>query len=536
MNENGPEANGSNGSTFAIFFASFMTLIAAGVGFAIRGGVLGDWGAQYGFTNLELGRITGGGLVGFGAVILFASLFIDRVGYKPILLIAFVLHVLSAVLTLAATPVYNAMGAAATFNCLYWGMFLFAVANGLCEAVINPLVATLYPKQKSHYLNILHAGWPGGLIIGGIFAACFVGGGAFVTKLQWEIPMALFLVPTLIYGVIVLKEKFPESEAKAAGVSFGEMVGQFASPLLLFLLVLHACVGYVELGTDSWISKITESILTGQGLILFIYASSIMFVLRFFAGPIVEKINPVGLLVMSASLGSLGLYLIGSSEAAVMVWISMTIYALGKTFLWPTMLGVVGDRFPKGGALTMGAMGGIGMLSAGLLGGPGIGYKQDYYASQNLEEKSSETYERYAVPEDAKGGFLFLPEIRGLDGQKVGVILDKSKEGPGTELAATVETLDKAGKDNKDVDKLDSWWQDTGKPNVDSDKPLVEEASTFGGRMALKWTAVVPLTMAIGYILIALYFRAMGGYKQEVLHGEQPDGEHYTGGVEGPVE
>jgi len=182
----------------------------------------------------------------------------------------------------------------------------------------------------------------------------------------------------------------------------------------------------------------------------------------------------------------------------------------------------------------MGAMGGIGMLSAGLLGGPGIGYKQDYYASQSLEEQSQETYERYAVPEDAKSGFLFLPEIRGLDGQKVGVILDGG--GPGTELAATVETLEKAGKENKDVDKLKAWWDETGEVNADEDKGRVEEARTFGGRMALKWTAVVPLTMAIGYILIALYFRAMGGYKQEVLHGAQPEGEHYTGGVEGPVE
>jgi hypothetical protein len=440
------------------------------------------------------------------------------------------------VVTLAATPVYNAMGPAATFQCLYWGMFMFAVANGLCEAVINPLVATLYPNQKTHYLNILHAGWPGGLIVGGVLAACFVGGSAFVEQLRWEIPMALFLIPTVIYGFIVVKEKFPESEAKAAGVTFGGMLSQFLSPMLILLLFLHACVGYVELGTDSWIANITESMLTGQGLLLFIYASSIMFVLRFFAGPIVEKINPIGLLFCSAILGCLGLYLIGSSKAAAMVWVSVTIYGLGKTFLWPTMLGVVGDRFPKGGALTMGAMGGIGMLSAGLLGGPAIGYKQDYYASHKLEEISEPTYERYSVPEDEEKGFLFLPEIRGLDGQKVGVILDKSKDGPGTELAGTVETLEEAGKTNEDVAQLKEWWEETGKPHADEDKEPVAEASTYGGRMALKWTAVVPATMAVGYLLILLYFRAIGGYKQEVLHGEKPEGEHYTGGVEGPVE
>ncbi len=518
-----------------IFLASFMTLIAAGVGFAIRGGILNDWGSQYGFTKLELGTITGGGLVGFGIVILLASMITDHVGYKPILVVAFLLHALSAVVTLAATPVFNAAGKDATYWCLYIGMFMFAVANGLCEAVINPLVATLYPRQKTHYLNILHAGWPGGLIIGGILAACFVGSKAFITQLRWEIPMALFLIPTVIYGLIVLKEKIPVSEARAAGVSYREMLAQFASPLLLFLFILHACVGYVELGTDSWIANITETFLEGQGLMLFVYASAIMFVLRFFAGPIVEKINPLGLLCASACLGAIGLYLIGASsgEAAIMVWIAVTIYGLGKTFLWPTMLGVVGERFPRGGALTMGAIGGIGMLSAGLLGGPGIGYKQDYFASQKLAEISEPTYERYQA--DGLNRFLFLPEIRGLDGAKVGVIRDKSESGPGTELAETIAKLEADGRTNEDVERIARWWE-SAKPYASEDRPHVEEATIYGGQMALKWTAAVPLFMAFGYLILVLYFAAKGGYQQEVLHGQEPEGEHYTGGVEGPAD
>src|SRR4051794_15300971 len=141
--------------------AGFMAILAAGVGFAIRGGILGDWGAQFGFTKSELGGITGGGLWGFGLVILSVSPFVDRIGYKPLLLIAFVLHALSAVITLAATPVFNAMGKDACYSCLNLGMILFAVANGVCESVVNPLVATVYSKKKTHYLNILHAGWPG---------------------------------------------------------------------------------------------------------------------------------------------------------------------------------------------------------------------------------------------------------------------------------------------------------------------------------------------------------------------------------------
>lgn len=522
----------------AIFFASFLTLIAAGIGFAVRAnGILFEWGTKFGFTQLELGTITGGGLVGFGVVILLASLITDHVGYKPILLVAFILHVLSAVITLAATPVYNAVGQDMTYWCLYVGMFMFAVANGLCEAVINPLVATLYSKQKTHYLNILHAGWPGGLIIGALLAKCFVGETPWVLHLSWEIPMCFFLVPTAIYGLIVLKEAFPQSEAKAAGVSYFQMLAEFASPILLLLLVLHAAVGYVELGTDSWISAITESILTGQGVLLFVYASSLMFVLRFFAGPIVERINPIGLLFVSALLGATGLYMIGSSSSSlpIMVWVAMTIYGVGKTFLWPTMLGVVGERFPKGGAITMGAVGGVGMLSAGLLGGPIIGYNQDDHASSKLKEQSMATYERYQA--DDEKAFPGLPPIRGLDGQKVGVILEPN---PGETLANTVETLNanpNAPENLKaQVNELNEWWQAEGKPNAETDKPYVEEARTYGGKMALKITAMVPAGMAIGYLLLVLYFAAKGGYKQEVLHGEPSDGERYTGGTEGPME
>lgn len=491
-----------------LFFASFMTLIAAGVGFAIRGAILDDWATQFGFTKGDLGNITGGGLVGFGITIIACSLIADKVGYKLLMVLAFLLHVGSAVVTLAATPVYNSLGGeagrAATFQCLYWGMFMFSLANGLCEAVINPLVATLYPKQKTHYLNILHAGWPGGLIIGGTLAYLFCGRNAAIVHFRWEITIALFLVPTLIYGIIMLKEQFPLSEARAAGVSFGTMMSQFASPILLLLLCLHALVGYVELGTDSWITNIMNNVIAGNAMLLFIYTSGLMFVLRFFAGPIVERINPVGLLFASAILGACGLYWLGSTTSGLTIVAAATVYGLGKTFLWPTMLGVVGERFPRGGALTMGMMGGVGMLSAGLLGGPGIGYKQDYYAAEKLKQEAPETYSRYVSTD--KNSFLFFPSIAGLDGQKVGDLKNKIQ----------------------DKKPLTTTEQQDERPVLDAD--------IYGGRMALKWTAAVPAMMAVGYLILVIYFQAKGGYQAEVLHGQPPVGEHYTGGVAGPVE
>src|SRR6266550_3137207 len=245
-------ANSVTSGQRRLFLASFITLIAAGVGFSIRSGILDDWGREFGFTQTELGRITGSGLWGFGLAIVFFSLFADRVGYGPLMVVAFVLHLLSAGLTLAATFVFQHHGKEATYWLLYLGMTLFALANGTCEAVINPLAATLYPKEKTHYLNILHAGWPAGLILGGLLSWLMAERKGKVI-VRWEILWLLFLIPFLVYCWLMFRQKFPLSEARAAGVTFATMLKEFAQPVLLALLLLHALVGYVELGTDSWI-------------------------------------------------------------------------------------------------------------------------------------------------------------------------------------------------------------------------------------------------------------------------------------------
>lgn len=524
MSSSGSKDASAAPNAFQLLMAGFLAIAAAGVGFAIRGGILGDWGAQFGFTKSELGGITGGGLWGFGLVILAVSPFVDRIGYKPLLGIAFLLHALSAIVTLAATPVFNALGKDACYNCLNIGMILFAIANGMCESVVNPLTATIYPKQKTHYLNILHAGWPGGLIVGGLFAYAFCGPGATISHLRWEIPMAMFLVPTVIYGFITLSQPFPKSEAAAAGVSTGQMLSCFASPVLICLLLLHALIGYVELGTDSWITNIMNNVVGEWAILLFVYTSALMFILRFFAGPIVERVNPIGLLLGSSILGMIGLYWLGIAEGFA-VLIAGTVYALGKTFLWPTILGVVGERFPKGGAIVMGAMGGVGMLSAGLLGGPMIGYKQDYYASQELTQKSAETAERYQVANAQGIWYLpFLPAIRGLDGARVAILTEADGV---ADLNKRVERLEGEGKklsDDKNLQGLVSWWE-AAKQYADLDKPLVIAARLFGGRMALRWTALVPMTMAIGFGILFLYFAATGGYKQVHIDGHAVPGE-----------
>jgi MFS family permease len=599
-----PSVGAPGRSDQILFWASFFTLIAAGMGFAVRGDILANWGREFGFTQTELGEITGMGLMGFGLTIIFFSFFADLVGYGKLMVIAFLLHVSAVLVTLAAPFVFaTASGKMGAYWCLYIGQFCFSLGNGTCEAVINPLTATLFPKNRTHWLNILHAGWPGGLVLGalvGLVCNQIPGG------VGWTVRWGIVLTPMLLYGLMMVGRRFPTSEAKEHGVSTTQMMGQlgllgaavatlliglwlskdvfpgFGAPgwlgwvaaligwlafglttgftlghwMLAFLLVIHAMVGYVELGTDNWIQDITKSVVTDKNtsLIAFMWTNILMFALRFFAGPIVHKISPVGLLFCSAVLGTAGLLLLGMPATnTAWLWLgAVTVYGIGKTFYWPTMLGVISERFPRGGALALGFSGGVGMLSAGILGGPLIGYEQDYAATTELQQTARPTYDRYKADKPS-APLPLVPDIAGLDNGKVGVLLnyesiqnaEKQAKTEGRTLPAQDTTLElqtdiavlaQQGKTSEELDKRLKWWDSQGKPNADTDYPHITEVRVYGGKTALTWTAGVPAAMAVCYLLLILYFRLMGGYKAEVLVGHAAEDEEFTGGTEGPGE
>ena len=194
----------------------FMAILAAGIGFAIRGGFLDNWRGEFGFTDTELGNITGAGGPGFCFGIIIGGIICDKIGYGKLVISAFVLHLLSAVVTFAADP---SMGKETSRLLLYWGSFIFAYANGTLEAVANPLVATLFFHNRTHYLNILHASWPAGLVIGS--ASGWVLDDIF--HVGWKMQFALFLIPTVLYGIFFFAQHFPKSEASQKGLKLGEM-------------------------------------------------------------------------------------------------------------------------------------------------------------------------------------------------------------------------------------------------------------------------------------------------------------------------
>jgi len=427
-----------------LFLGCFISLIATAFGFVIRSLILGDWQRQYGFTETEVGNIFGAGLAPFAISIILFSLVIDKLGYGRTMVFAFVCHILSAWLTITADSY-------ATF---YLATFIFALGNGAVEAVINPVVATVYSDNKTHWLNILHAGWPGGLVLGGVLTIMMGRHDTFfdLPGQMWQWKVGLVLIPTLVYGGLLLGVKFPVSERVSAGVSYKEMLGEFGiagflvvatmlvigtsqtlqvwdiilpqwaiptiiigatllfatqirtlgQPIFVFLMLIMVPLAITELGTDSWIAKLMEAILAGgedgagkYGAWVLIYTSAIMFVLRFFAGPIVHRISPLGLLCACAAIAATGLFWLSSAKSLALVFAAATCYGIGKTFFWPTTLGVVAERFPKGGALTLNSIAGVGMLSAGILGAPLIGYVQDTGLVAGLEKAAPQIAPEY---------------------------------------------------------------------------------------------------------------------------------------------
>jgi MFS family permease len=516
-----PEPTGPGSNDKILFWASFCTLIAAGMGFAIRGDIIAYWGKDYGFTQSELGELTGMGLTGFGVAIIFFSFFTDLFGYRRLMRVAFLLHLAAVLTTLAAPLAFTNSGKSGAYWCLFCGQFLFSLANGTCEAVINPLTATLFPKNKTHWLNILHAGWPGGLVLGALVSL----GLNQVEGIGWQIRWGIVLLPVIVYGLMMLGRAFPHSEAKTSGISVATMALTLLSPILLFLFLMHILVGYVELGTDSWITDITKTVLQNMNtaLIAFIWTNVLMFTLRFFAGPIVHRINPVGLLFFSAVLGTAGLWLLGQPFTdSTWPWLAaVTVYGVGKTFYWPTLLGVISERFPRGGALALGMSGGLAMIGAGILGGPGIGFEQDFYASKNLKANAPDTYDRYKAEKESSFPIPgIFPNAVGLDGAKKGVLMDN-----GATLAVDLATVESTGKKDENLEKLNTWWQGA-KHHEAEDKPLVIAVNTVGGKSALTDTAVVPAILAAGFLLLLLFFYLSGGYKQVHLEEEPPMGEY----------
>lgn len=511
-----------------LFWGCFIALITTSFAFITRAFLVNDpglWPTEFGLDKVQAQELFGAGIWPFAISIILFSLVIDRIGYRAAMVISFGCYAAYAALALSAYGVIHENGQqlsgaalvearAAAFRLLYWGSVILGLGNGTVEAFINPVVATMFNRDKTKWLNILHAAWPGGLVLGGVLTIAL---GARVSA-DWRVLVYLLALPAVVYLVMLIRARFPLNERVAAGASYRQMLAEFGvlgaaiagflvikqlglvfgwsdlavwgllllllvaygatcrslgRPLLILLCVIMIPLATTELGTDGAITGIMEEPLRNAGhnpLWVLIYTSAIMMVLRFFAGPIVHKLSPLGLLAACATLAIVGLYWLSQAQGLIAIFAAATLYGFAKTFFWPTTLGVVAEQTPRGGALTLNGIAGIGMLSVGVLGAPLIGHWQEQAAEQAIEQRLPGVY-----PQVSSQNEYFLGQYSALDEAKL--------ESVPTETAQQVTEIARDAKQG-----------------------------------ALARVIVFPAIMLATYVGLILWFRSRGGYRPVTLH------------------
>lgn len=350
-----------------LFVASCISLLTTSMVFAIRGDIEPALSAAFHLTKEQVGLIWGPAFYGFTAAIFLSAVLVDVLGMRLLHAISSLGYIGGVALVLVAPrpsgPVASIFDTTGT-TMLYIGFLAMGLSQGLVEGVINPLVATLYSDQKTKKLNILHAWWPGGMVIGGLLAYAL---GLIGTS--WQVKLSCIIVPAVIYLAMVATLSYPQTERVQSKVSTGDMFKQVGNPLFLLIFGAMWLTAATELGPDQWFASMLKDITGLEGILFLVYTAGLMFVLRFFCAGFVHQFSPFAVMTGCSVLSAVGLYWLGSlttNSGAVVALLAATVFGLGKTFYWPTMLGVTSELFPKGGALLLNMVGGAGMLSVAI--------------------------------------------------------------------------------------------------------------------------------------------------------------------------
>ncbi len=507
-----------------LFWASFLSLTAAGFGFSFRVAMQGTYGAELDLTQQQVGQIFGAALWPIALTMIGFSLLVDKTGYKAPMIGAFVLQGISGVGTFLAD----------SYGSLYAFALCAGLGHGIVEAVINPICAAVYPKEKTKWLTILHAAWPAGLVAGTL---CIIGAEKVTGGLDWNVHALWIILPVIAYGIMYLPCKFPVDERVQAGVPYMEMLRQvgflgaalasvlviyevgnqyftlsgatlpanwfntsliaglvvgaafgvfvrgLGKPLFFLMCLLMIPVATAELGTDGFIKELMTPVLEGRRIdpaFALVFSATIMLVLRVFAGGILRFFSPPGLLCLSGIFSAIGLYWL-SGAAGMAVFIAFVLYALGQTYYWPCVLGFVSERYPQGGALTLNTVSAIGLLSAGIVGGPILGVAFD----RSIHDKAAD--EQPALAQSAtEPGSLFWMEHEKISPEAAGEYFATLPEG---ERAPAEEAY------------------------------AASKASA--GRDVLAFAVRFPALLFVVFGAIALYFRARGGYRPIELQAHE---------------
>jgi MFS family permease len=470
-----------------LFWASFLALAAAGMGFAFRVAHGGSYGAEFQLTDQQIGNVFGASLWPIAITMIGFSLVLDKTGFKIPMYVALVLQGLGAIGTAMAT----------NYDQLYIFALCAGLGHGIVEAVINPVCAAVYPKDKTVKLTILHAAWPAGLVFGTLPIIAIDG----AMDVSWRVHSYWMAIPVIAYGLMYLPCKFPIDERVKAGVpfqamlkevgfltaflaggmmvyeignqvdaltswtkpegsawffismgvgvgigaAFGAITKSIGKPLFFLMCLMMIPVATAELATDGWIKGLMNPVLETweiNAAFALVFSAFIMLILRTFAAPILRLASPPTILAISGLGSAVGLWWLGSGATGIAVFIAFTIYAMGQTYYWPCVLGFVSERYPQGGALTLNTVSAVGLLSVGIIGIPLLGVTFDKSNYSSGSEKISEAVTASEKPAE----FLGMTHTA-IDPGKMELHHASLVTASGSDWAAALSAVDKEGYD-----------------------------------------------------------------------------------------
>ncbi|WP_271764808.1 MFS transporter [Aquimarina algiphila] len=372
-----------------LFTASCIALVVTAMTFAIRAGILAQLGTEFRLSDTQLGFVNSMAFWGFPIATIFGGLVYNSLGPRKLMIIAFISHLAGLLLTIFASG--------------FWGLLISTLfigfANGSVEAACNPLIADMYTKNRTTMLNKFHVWFPGGIVIGALASK-------FMTdiNLGWQLQIALMLIPTLLYGVMFFKLTFPKNENIVSDTSVN--IKNLFTPLFVFIAICMTLTATTELGTQQWVERILGSSGASPMLILAM-VTGLMAVGRYFAGPVIHKLNPTGVLWFSSIIATIAIYLMSNATGS-MVYISAILFAIGVMYFWPTMIGFVSEYIPKSGALGMSIVGGAGMFATGIWQ-PVIGSWLDTERAKALSSGMTPESAELVAGQATLGNIVFFP-------------------------------------------------------------------------------------------------------------------------------
>ena len=333
----------------SLFIASCASLLVTSLSFGIRAGILNDLGVEFELNGSELSRIAATAFWGFPLSMIIGGALVDKVGMKNLMRLAYIGHFAGILLTILAGGFWS----------LWISTLFIGLANGMVEAVCNPLVASIYPEEKTTKLNQFHLWFPGGIVIGSLVAFSFGKLG-----LSWQMMMAVMLLPTIWYALQMERMEFPVTERVANKVSDSEMYKALLNPLYIIVTIAMLGTATSELFINQYVDVLLKSVSNNAILILLI-TSGVMTFGRGIAAPVVERFSTTGMLLFSAVFTTIGLYMMGTMDGS-MLFVSAFVFGIGVTYFWPTMIGFVATYLPSTGALGMAVIGAAGMFAVSI--------------------------------------------------------------------------------------------------------------------------------------------------------------------------